>query len=389
MILTLFRIGFFLVFIEEMRNLPLEYFLKSIFIGLRFDARLTIIIILPYLLLSMLPLLNRKSFQKMLKTYWLTTIAGVLCIYITDIGYYSYLNTRLDASILGLAKNLFISATMIWETYPVIPFILFFGGFLWFLLFIIDKVYSISNSYQNNIPKRNSAIIHILIILLFLGIGYGKWSRYPFRWSDAFYSTNHSANQLAINQVLYFLNTWTRVSETYDIEKVKEYYPVMSDFLNVENPNIDNLNYSRKFNPKTKNNKQPNIVIIFLETFPAFKCGILGNPLNPTPNFDILAKESILFTRFFVPKLSTAASIFCTVTGLPDMAIVNKSSTRDPFAIKQDVFLNQLQNYNKHFFLHPASAGSILTPCTAWARTVGIYRAAIACSAATACAIKR
>ena len=108
MILTLFRIGFFLIFIEEMRNLSPEHFLKSIFIGLRFDARLTIVIILPYLLLSMLPLLNRKSFQKMWKTYWLTTIAGVLCIYITDIGYYSYLNTRLDASILGLAKNFFI-----------------------------------------------------------------------------------------------------------------------------------------------------------------------------------------------------------------------------------------------------------------------------------------
>ena len=160
---------------------------------------------------------------------------------------------------------------MIWETYPVIPFILFIGGLLWFSLFIISKIYSISNSYQNKIPKRNSAIIHILIILLFLGIGYGKWSRYPFRWSDAFYSTNHTANQLAINPVLYFLNTWTRVSETYDIEKVKEYYPVMSDFLNVENPNIDNLNYSRYFNPKTKNNKQPNIVIILLESFPAFK----------------------------------------------------------------------------------------------------------------------
>ena len=168
MILTLFRIGFFLIFIEEMRKLSPEYFFKSIFLGLRFDARLTIVIILPYLLLSMLPLLNRKSFQKVWKVYWFTSIASVLCIYIADIGYYSYLNTRLDASILGLAKNLFISATMIWETYPVIPFILFFGSLLWFLLFIIGKIYLISNSYQNKIPKRNSAIIHILIILIFL-----------------------------------------------------------------------------------------------------------------------------------------------------------------------------------------------------------------------------
>ena len=37
-----------------------------------------------------------------------------------------------------------------------------------------------------------------------------------------FYSTNHSANQLAINPVLYFFNTLTRVSETFDIKKVKD-----------------------------------------------------------------------------------------------------------------------------------------------------------------------
>ena len=350
-ILTLFRIVFFLFFFEEMRKLPPEFLFKSIFIGLRFDARLAIMIVLPFLLLSMLPLFNRKSFQKAWKSYWFTTLAIVLCIYIADIGYYSYLNTRLDASILGLAKNFFISVNMIWETYPVIPFIFLIAIFLWFLLIVIDKVHTIITSPQNMMSNRNSAIIHFLIILLFLGIGYGKWSRYPFRWSDAFYSTNHSANQLAINPVLYFLNTWTRVSETYDIKKVKQFYPIMSDFLNVDNPNINNLNFSRSFKQKISSRKQPNIIIILLETFPAFKCGILGNPLNPTPNFDKLARESILFTRFFVPKLSTAASIFCTVTGLPDMAVVNKSSTRDPFAINQDIFLNQLKGYKKHFFM--------------------------------------
>ena len=102
--------------------------------------------------------------------------------------------------------------------------------------------------------------------------------------------------------------------------------PFITSWFGVDNPNLEELNFSRQFNPSLQNKKEPNIVIIILETFPAFKCGILGNPLNPTPNFDALANESILFSRFYVPKLSTAAAIFSTLTGLPDMAIINKSS---------------------------------------------------------------
>ena len=39
------------------------------------------------------------------------------------------------------------------------------------------------------------------------------------------------------------------------------------------------------------------------------------------------------------------------MTGLPDIATVNKSSTRDPFASKQHLLMNDLKEYNKHFFI--------------------------------------
>ena len=318
----------------------MDYLLNSFFIGLRFDARLAVLIILPFFLLSWVLPVNGKWFHIIWPTYWITIFIAILWFYLADLGYYLYLNTRLDASIIGLAKNLFISTAMIGESYPVIPIILSMVGLIWGFAKLVQQIHSI----QSGLPvrKKMSVWIYFITVFIFLGIGYGKWSRYPFRWSDAFYSTNHSANQLAINPVLYFLNTWTWVDESYDIEKVREFYPALADFLGVENPNIDQLNFLREFKPKIKIKNSPNIVLIVLETFPAFKCGALGNPLNPTPYFDELAKKSILFTQFYVPKLSTAASIFCTLTGLPDMAVINKSSTRDPFAIHQDLFINQL-----------------------------------------------
>ena len=123
-ILTFFRMVFFLLFFDEMWNLSAEHILKSFFIGFRFDARLSVIIILPFLLLSWLLNINGKMFHKMWPGYWVIIFTVIICFYIADIGYYSYLNTRLDASIIGLAKNLRISASMVWETYPVIPIML-------------------------------------------------------------------------------------------------------------------------------------------------------------------------------------------------------------------------------------------------------------------------
>ena len=79
--------------------------------------------------------------------------------------------------------------------------------------------------------------MHILVIFIFLGTGWGKLSGYPFRWSDAFYSTNHIANQLAINPILYFLNTYLWRAESYDIDNVKKYYPFIAKHLGIHNIN--------------------------------------------------------------------------------------------------------------------------------------------------------
>ena len=348
---TLLRIVFMLVFIEEIQTLSSTLLIKSIFIGLRFDIRLAIYIVLPFLLLSILPIFNFNFIHKVWKSYWFIIFAIVLCMYVADIGYYSYLNNRLDASIIGLAKNFYISINMIWETYPVIPFIFFFIVYLWFFSIIIKKLHVIVDDYSIIISKSKSTIMHVLVIFIFLGTGWGKLSGYPFRWSDAFYSTNHIANQLAINPILYFLNTYLWRAESYDVDNVKKYYPFIAKHLGIHNINDSTYSLNRFIEPSETQTIKPNVIIFFLETFPTYKIGYFGNPLNPTPNFDSIARQSIIFTNFFVPKFSTAGSIFSAMTGLPDVSTTDKSSTRDPLAHKQHFLLNELEGYKKHFFI--------------------------------------
>ena len=54
---TLFRVVFFLFNYSEINTLSMNYLLNSFFIGLRFDARLTVLILLPFFS-GLTPVLN-------------------------------------------------------------------------------------------------------------------------------------------------------------------------------------------------------------------------------------------------------------------------------------------------------------------------------------------
>ena len=138
---TLFRIVFFSLNFAEMNTLSLNYMLKSFFIGLRFDARLTVLILLPFLLLSWIQAVNGNWFRKFWGNYWSIIFTIIICFYLVDLGYYSYLNTRLDASIIGLVQNFLISSTMVWESYPVITIILLMVGLIWAFAKLVQKIH--------------------------------------------------------------------------------------------------------------------------------------------------------------------------------------------------------------------------------------------------------
>ena len=344
----LYRILFFILFYNQMKLLQLDYILNSFFIGFRFDLRLAVLIILPFLLLSWI-FKDSKVSNIFWIFYWTLSFGIIIIIYVFDIAYYSYLNTRLDASILGLSKNLYISIKMIWETYSVFSIILLVIALKLLLYKKIQKIQLFRSEIKLNASKKY--IMILLSVIICLGIGYGKWSRYPLRWSDAFYSNNNIANQLAINPLLYFLNTYLWKTESYDIKEIKKYYSLISSEINVIDTNSLALNFNREKVYPDSSVLKANVIIIFLETFPNYKIGFFGNPTDPSPNYDIIANQSIVFNNFYVTKFSTAGSIFSAMTGLPDMATIDKSSTRDPLASRQHILMNDLHDYNKYFFI--------------------------------------
>jgi hypothetical protein len=203
---------------------------------------------------------------------------------------------------------------------------------------------------QYNRWYKKTAIVIITFFVVLFGL-YGKISWYPLRWSDAFFSTHVFSGQLATNPILYFFNTLKNKDEAFDLPAAKESYPLMAEYLGIDNPNPDKLDYVRTYEFDTSpGRKEPNVVVVILESFASYKSGLGNNPLDPTPNLDRLAAEGHFYRNFYVTQTGTARSVWTFITGIPDIEL-NKTSSRNPLIVDQHTIINAFKNHEKFYFL--------------------------------------
>ena len=159
--------------------------------------------------------------------------------------------------------------------------------------------------------------------------------------------------------MLYFIDTLKFKDIQVDKNSVQKSYHDIASFLKIDQPNMETLNYTRTVTPTPKVTGKPNVVIVVMESLVAQKTGMMNNPLKPTPHIDQLLDQSLVFERFYVPSQATARSMFCLVTGIPDVTSI-KSGSRNPLIVNQHTIMNELTDYDKYYFLGgSASWGNI------------------------------
>jgi phosphoglycerol transferase MdoB-like AlkP superfamily enzyme len=337
----------------------------SFYLGMKFDLQASLGTLLPVLILGWIKPLH-PVYSRFGKRLWAVYISlafiVMYLVYITDAGHYAYLQQRLNATALRFLENPFISANMVWETYPVIS-----GGMLFILvnaitiyLFLkltglISRADAATAYWSDRRWYQKTVLVFVTIFVVFFGL-MAKISWYPLRWSDAFFSTHAYSAQLASNPVIYFSNTLKNVAETYDLEAAKQAYPIMTDYLGIQQPRQSEdgiLNYDRYYDFAESGDmagNKTNVIIVILESFASYKTSLSGNPLQPTPNIERLAGEAYYFKNFFTPSTGTARSIWTLVTGLPDIE-KNKTSSRNPLIVDQHTIINAFRNHKKLYFL--------------------------------------
>lgn len=348
---TIYRLIFLAYFQDNITGSNSGLVLENLWLGFRFDLRLAMAMLIPAMIFINIPL-NPAFKVRFMNWLYSAFFIIITFLYVVDAGYFSYLKSRLNATVIQFLKNPIISFEMVNESYPwplLLLAIVVAAAICIFILvkFITPKLMG-SPLVSNNRTKFMGGLIFIALFAFGL---YGSVKMYPLRWSEAFSTPDTFTSNLSLNPILYVADTYTFRNAEFEKDKTIESYDVVANFLGVDQPNKAQLNFVRSFpGDAQKSSTQPNVVVIVMESLGWYKTGLGGSEVNPTPNLDMLARESILFSNFYTPTVATARSIFAAITSLPDTSKV-KTGSRNPFFVNQHAIMGDFKNYEKFYFL--------------------------------------
>lgn len=358
-LLAVLRLVFYYGF-SGLDDRPLtEAIAETLSIGLRFDLRLAILMMLPVALMAWFPrwnLVQTPMLRVLARLYLGLAVAAVVLIYIVDFGHFAYLGVRLNATVFRFLADAQISTDMLWQSYPVIWITL---GWLIATAIALVLLWQLERVTLERKAKPITRFSRIwgslaMFVLVFLGLlgrvtDINLENPVPLRWSDAFFSGDNQVAALGLNPVIFLYDTMSLPQERYDLAQVQSHYEVVSNYLAVDKPDIESLVFSRTPTSqpwRLDSESRPNVMFIMLESLGASAVGAYGNPLNPTPNIDRLAKESWFFKHFYVPVTGTAKTVWASITGIPDVSR-SETATRNPLISNQHTLINALEGYEK------------------------------------------
>ena len=206
------------------------------------------------------------------------------------------------------------------------------GMTIWFIIFLVLELVfgwkllkKLFNKPLFSSPKSIFVRIpmSILAVVLIGGSVFltarGGWQPIPINTDAAYYSDKSISNDLSVNSVYYFVNSF----RLYNRSNIDEFIPKMDKTESKKL--VDELyNYPREHDQYVFNSKKPNFVFIVLEGWSADVVDCLGEVKGATPEFNKLAKAGILFTKFNACSGTSEignSSIFSGYPALPEISI--------------------------------------------------------------------
>ncbi|MCY1489437.1 Sulfatase [compost metagenome] len=311
---------------------PAAVFGEAFFNGLRFDLRLVIYASIPLLLSLLSPwLMAARGFHRL----WLTGWASVtLFLGLTELDFYREFHQRLNSLVFQyFEEDLRTVASMLWNGFPVGRYLLAWAIATWLLYLLFKRI----DLATRPAPTARGARWHVRGLVFFLCLlvaviaarGHLRQGP-PLRWGDAYTTESIFANHLGLNGTLSLAdaashsfgshrdNAWkATLPAAQATELTREMLLTPHDRL----VDADSATIRREFTPPAENTLPiRNVVVILMESFAGHSVGALGSPIKGiTPYFDKLAKEGLLFDRFFSNGTHTHQGMFATMACFPNL----------------------------------------------------------------------
>ena len=335
---TLLRVALLVYNKEMILDTPASTFLEAFGNGLRFDARIVVYFSIPLLL----ALLSVKAMaMRGVLRFWLTAASSLaLFLGLMEMDFYREFHQRLNGLVFQYVKeDPKTVMSMLWYGFPVVRYLLAWAVGTVILYFAFRGADRVTRSTATQASAGTSRAvapwygrIAVFVVLLLVCVVAARGTLRqgpPLRWGDAYTTDSNFANQLGLNGSLSLIAAAKSRfgDDRTNIWKATLEQPVATqtvrDMLLTEHDKLvdpDTAPVRRDTTPpEEKTLPIKNVVVILMESFAGHSVGALGRPGNITPYFDNLAKEGLLFERFFSNGTHTHQGMFATMACFPNL----------------------------------------------------------------------
>ena len=339
---SLLRLGLLIYNHELIGDTSTASFAEAFLNGLRFDLRVVIYLCAP-LILALLS--TRLMAARRWQRYWLSVAASLtIFLGIVELDFYREFHQRLNGLVFQyIQEDPATVLSMLWHGFPVVRLLLAWmalSGAAFILFAWLDRLTRRrSPGGRSNESQRSGRLLHswparslaLLLCLTFSVAGARGTLRQgpPLRWGDAFTTESMFANQLGLNGTL---TLYAAGKSRLSAERDNIWEPSMPadkavvvtrDLLLGPNEQLVDSDPAavRRDYQAPADTRLPirNVVVILMESFAGHFVGALGSQAGITPNFDRLARDGLLFRRFFSNGTHTHQGMFATMACFPNL----------------------------------------------------------------------
>lgn len=290
-------------------GLSISDYLQVMVHGLQLDATVAgYLTVIPLLLTLLSVWIPGRYITFILKGYFFIVACIISLIFVVDIALYPYWGFRLDATplfYLQSPSDALASApasTLILQT---LVFVVYTYGIFWAL-----KRFVLPLMPEQYVKKMFSNSVQLVLLggILFIPIRGGVTTSTA-NVGMVYFSKNQFLNHSAINPCFSFLASLSKQQDfaaQYNYFSESQRSKIFKKLTN--QPQGDSI-------PELLATKNPNIILILMESFSANAIEVLGGETGVTPNINRLSKEGILFSNMYANSFRTDRGIVAVLNG--------------------------------------------------------------------------
>lgn len=393
---TLIRLALYLGYHGDFSGLSAMQVLAALLVGLRFDFSMAVLTIGIPLLLMLLPFRWSHHVFWQLLWGWLIylTLLIFICMMVIDAIYFGYVHRHVGSEINTLSADMDSMVSIALNQYRGALLLFAASGLLgaWFWRNVIAPIPTPPRR-----PWLRLAILPMAFLLMLIA-GRGGVSGKPISVGEAFFSDSLAQGYLALNGAFAMSRALIETPPPLKTFMPKEHAIALTQRHLADDasafPNKDYPIFQRSLSPlpqagdggkesrrNVRSNQKPNVVVLMLESWGALHIDAMrqqmGLPaLGATPNFDALAKQGRLYTRFYANgqrSIQGAAAILSSQPTFPSMPFLGEGLEQNRQSFMGE--LARAQGYET-FFLQSSDRGSLRFDAIAARAGFSTYRGA-------------